>query len=50
MGILLYEIVERAFCFVKTEINQIPNLLKPANYDLCGTIPYPLHIQNVPQV
>ena len=32
MGFLLYEIVERTFCFVKTEINQIPNQPKPANW------------------
>jgi len=30
MRILLYEIVERAFCFVKMEIRYIPNLSKLA--------------------
>jgi hypothetical protein len=29
MGILLHEIVERAFYCVKMEINYTPNLLKP---------------------
>jgi len=35
MGILLHEIVERAFYCVKMEINYIPHLLKPPNGS-CG--------------
>jgi hypothetical protein len=31
MVMLLYAIVERTFNFVKIEINEIPNLPKPAN-------------------
>jgi hypothetical protein len=36
MGILLYEIIERVFCFVKAEINQIPDLARRLTAGVSG--------------